>query len=135
MKQARNALIMVSMLVLVCVVGLVVALSTGYVPNGLHMLIIALILISAIYAVVTHLKKYGDTRGGFPAEDEMSSQIKYKAGYYSFLASLYLWLFIFLFHRFFNDVESMLGSGILVSAVMAMVIKAYLSRHYHEDQN
>jgi hypothetical protein len=65
----------------------------------------------------------------------MSTRIKYKAGYHAFMASMYIWLFIFLFKDLFPDVETMLGGGILLSAVTAMAIKAYLTRHYHEDQD
>ena len=51
------------------------------------------------------------------------------------MASMYMWLFIFLFKDIFSDVEIMLGGGILLSGVMAMAIKTYLTRHYHEDQD
>ena len=37
--------------------------------------------------------------------------------------------------RHFPDVESMLGSGILLSAIIAMVVKGYLTRNYHENEN
>jgi hypothetical protein len=46
-----------------------------------------------------------------------------------------MWLFIFLFKDIFPDVETMLGGGILLSGVISIAIKAYLTRHYHEDQD
>jgi len=56
----------------------------------------------------------------------------YKAGYYSFLTSMYIWLFIFLFQRYFPDVETMLGGGILLSCIIAIGLRAYLTRHFDE---
>jgi len=72
---------------------------------------------------------------GFPPEDELSTQIKYRAGYYAFIVSMYIWLFIFLFQRHLPDVETMLGGGILLSGVTAIVIKIYLTRNYNENTN
>lgn len=135
MKQTKRALILVSILVLSCILGIIVAYGAGYIPSGLEVLILVLIVVAGIYAFVTHLKQHKDVQSGFPAEDEMSNRIKYKAGYYAFLASLYMWLFIFLFKDFFPDVETMLGGGILLSATLSIVIKTYLTRNYHEDQN
>ena len=135
MKQTKRALILVSILIITCILGIIVAYMTGYVPTGLDVLIVVLIMVAAVYALVTHLKQHKDVQSGFPAEDEMSNRIKYKAGYYAFLTSLYMWLFIFLFKDFFPDVETMLGGGILLSATLSIVIKTYLTRNFHEDQN
>ncbi|MFC1777101.1 hypothetical protein ACFL3I_07145 [Pseudomonadota bacterium] len=135
MKQTKRALLLVSILIMLCIWGFIAAYRTGYIPTGLDLFIFALIMIAGIYAFVTHLKQHKDVQSGFPAEDEMSTRIKYKAGYYAFLASMYMWLFIFLFKDFFPDVETMLGGGILLSAALSIVIKTYLTRNYHEDQN
>ena len=114
--------------------GFIAVYKGGFIPTGLDIFIFVLIMIGGMYAFVTHLRRYKDVKSGFPAEDEMSTRIKYKAGYYAFMASLYMWLFIFLFKDLFSDVETMLGGGILMSAVLAIVIKSYLTR-YHEDQD
>ena len=135
MKQTKRALLLVSILIMLCIWGFIAGYRTGYIPTGLDLFIFALIMIAGIYAFVTHLKQHKDVQSGFPAEDEMSTRIKYKAGYYAFLASMYMWLFIFLFKDFFPDVETMLGGGILLSAALSIVIKTYLTRNYHEDQN
>ena len=135
MKQTKIALLLVSVLAMLCVWGFIAVYKGGYSPTGLDVLIFALIMIGGIYAFVTHLKQHKDVQSGFPAEDEMSTRIKYKAGYHAFMVSIYIWLFIFLFKDFFPDVESMLGSGILLSAILSMLIKAYLTRNYREDQD
>lgn len=135
MINTKNALLLISILIVLCVWGFIAVYRGGYIPTGKQLLIIALIVISAIYAFVTHLKRYKDVQSGFPAEDEMSTLIKYKAGHHAFLASLYMWLFIFLFKDVFPDVETMLGGGILLSAAISFAIKSYLARHYHENQD
>ena len=135
MKPSKIVLLLVSILSMLCVLGFIIVYTDGYMPTGLDVFIIVLIIIAGIYAFVTHLKQHKDVQSGFPAEDEMSTRIKYKAGYYAFLASMYMWLFIFLFKDLFPDVETMLGGGILMSAVLSIVIKSYLTRHYHEDQD
>ena len=110
--------------------------SLGQKPTfGLDVFIFAMIMIAGIYAFVVQMRCFKDLKSGFPPEDELSTQIKYKAGYYAFITSMYVWLAIFLFQRHFADVETMLGCGILLSAVVSIAIKTYLARNYHEDQN
>jgi nicotinamide riboside transporter PnuC len=142
MKQTKSALVLVSVLIMSCIWGFIIAYKSGYIPTGLHVLILALIMIAGIYAFVTHLKQHKDVQSGFPAEDEMSTRIKYKAGYYAFLASLYMWLFVFMFKGVFDvsgiresGIDAILGGGIMTMAVISIVIKIYLTRHYHENQD
>jgi hypothetical protein len=143
MKQAKNALLLVSTLAMLGIWGFIAVYRAGFVPTGLEIFIFLLIMVAAIYAFFTHLKQYKDVQSGFPAEDELSTRIKYKAGYYAFMASLYMWLFIFLFKGVFPDVhlfnersvDTVLGGGILLMAVLSIAIKTYLTSHYHEDQN
>ena len=135
MKHAKDALMLVSILMMLGIWGFVAVYKAGFIPAGLDIFIFLLIMIGGIYAFVTHMRRYKDVKSGYPAEDEMSTRIKYKAGYYAFMASLYMWLLIFMFNGFFPDVETMLGGGILTSAVLSMTIKSYLTRHYHEDQD
>jgi uncharacterized membrane-anchored protein len=135
MKRTKNELMLVSILVMMCIWGFVVFYEKGFIPTGLDLFIFVMIVIGAVYALVTAIRRQKDVESGFPAEDEMSTRIKYKAGYFAFMFSLYMWLFIFLLHRFFPDVETMLGGGILLSAVMSMAIKVYLTRNFHENQD
>jgi len=132
-NKAKNTLLLVSILTMLSVWGFVAVYHAGYIPKGLDLFIFALIMISGLYAFVTNMKRYKDEQEGFPAEDELSLRIKYRAGYYAFVASMYIWLFIFLFKDFFPDIETMLGGGVLTSAFLAMGIRGYLTRHYNEN--
>lgn len=115
--------------------GFALLYRAGYIPNGLDIFIFAMIVIAGVYAFVTHMRRYEAERAGFAIEDELSKQIRNKAGYFSYMTSLYIWLAIFLFQRFIPDVETMLGGGILLSALVFMSIKAYLMRNLNENEN
>jgi len=135
MKSTKSVLLLVSILVMLSIWGFIAVYRSGYIPNGLDVFIFFLIMSAGIYSFVNHMKQHRDVENGFPVEDELSARIKYKAGYKAFMASMYLWLAIFLFQRFFPDTETMLGTGILLSAVLFMLIKGHLTRHFHEDQD
>ena len=55
---------------------------------------------------------------GAPAEDEFTKKAKLYAGNQAFHYSMYLWLLIFLFNSSFSKNETMLGIGILGSALI-----------------
>ena len=135
MNSSKNPIVVVSVLLIALIWASVALYQAGYVPRGLDAVIFALILISGIYAFVVHMKRHNDAKQGLPPDDELSNQIKYKAGYYAFLSSMYVWLFIFLFKNIFPDLELMLGTGILTSAFISIAIKAYLSRNYYANED
>jgi hypothetical protein len=135
MKPIRSSIIFVSVLAMLSIWGFTAVYRAGYVPNGLDVGIFAIIVISGTYAFVTHMRRYQAGKVGLPPDDELSNLIKYKAGYYAFMTSMYIWLFIFLFKRYFPDAETMLGGGILLSAFVAIGLKIYLMHNYHENEN
>ncbi len=135
MKNMKSYLVLVSILGMLSIWGFIVVYKAGYIPAGLDIFIFLMIVVAAVYSFVTEMKKNKDIEKGYPAEDEMSKHIKYKAGYYSFICSMYMWLFILLFKSYFPDVETMIGGGILFSAVLSMGIKSYMTRHFHENKD
>jgi peptidoglycan/LPS O-acetylase OafA/YrhL len=64
------------------------------------------------------IKKKRNLETGEPAEDEFSKMASVYAGNQAFLYSLYLWLLIFVFNDSFTKNETMLGIGILGSALI-----------------
>ena len=82
-----------------------------------------MIVILAVIALIRAYKIGQDEKQGLPIEDELSTFIKYKAGYYSFLISIYMWLAIFLLKNNFSNVETMLGVGILLSGFLSVIVK------------
>ena len=128
MSKAKSRLIPVSMLFMFSVWGFAALHHGGYIPEPLGIFIFAMIMIAGIYAFVTHMRRYKEEKEGFAVEDELSTQIQYKAGYYSFNASLFIWFAIFAFQQFIPDTETMLGGGLLLSMIVFMGIRAYLRR-------
>ena len=109
MKTTKNLLVMryslaiISLLGMACFWGFVLAPRAGVVPGFLEIFIFVLILIGFVYSFVVKMKKLKDIESGFQAEDEFSEQVKYRAGYYSFMSSIYVWLSLFLLKGFFDD--------------------------------
>ena len=128
MSRAKSRLIPVSMLVMFSVWGFVDLHHGDYIPEPLGIFIFAMIMIVGIYAFFVHMRRYKEEKEGFAVEDELSTQIQYKAGYYSFNASLFIWFAIFAFQQFIPDTETMLGGGLLLSMIVFMGIRAYLRR-------
>ena len=65
-------------------------------------------------------------------EDEFTTKIKHKAGHHAYIATLYMWLFIFLFRDLFPDVETIVGGGILLSGVIGFVSKLMVRNSFDE---
>jgi predicted RND superfamily exporter protein len=120
---------------------LMVAGKMAYCGNGsemfqfstLKVVLIVIILLLAVIAILNALKKSREKKEGIPREDEMSVKIKYKAGYQAYIASMYMWLFIFFFKEYFPNNESMLGGGILLSALIGYIVRLRIKQKLHEE--
>jgi len=86
--------------------------------KGIDLFIFILIVLLGVVAFVRALKKDKDEKLGLATEDELSNLIKYKTGYYTYLYSMYMWLLIFIFKDKFPNTESIIGGGVLLSAVI-----------------
>jgi len=100
--------------------------------GGLDLVIFILIIAGGIIALVNAVKRDKEEKQGIPAEDELSTLMKYKSGYLAYMASMYMWLFIFLFKSKFPDVETMLGGGILLSALIFAIAKYVVKQKLNE---
>jgi len=130
-----NSRILVITIILLLIGGLILASADTDLFSGLNLVIFILIVALALIAFVKAFKKDREIKKGFPADDELSKRIKYKAGYHSFQASMYMWLFIFLLKDKFPDTETMLGGGILLSAFISFIITIYVKRNFNENPN
>ena len=96
--------------------------------NNLEIVIISLIVILAGISIYMGVRRLNQEKQGFPSDDELSLLLKYKGGYYAYLVSMYLWFFIFIFKDKFPDTETMLGVGILGSAIVYFITQQYVKR-------
>lgn len=132
MTIKRKALLVSSILITLTILGFIVAVRGPELFTGLELFILILIIILGIVVLVNAMKKERDLKAGLPADDELSMRIKYKAGYYAYLTSMYMWLFIFLLKDNFPDIETMLGGGILLSGALAVIIKYVVKYKFDE---
>ena len=81
-------------------------------------IIIAAALVILVAYLISEIRKIKGRRNNIPVEDEMSKNQKLLAGNRSFHASLFLWLALFVTKGFFEEVETIIGIGILGSAAI-----------------
>ena len=132
MTIKRKALMISSILITLTLLGFIMVIRGPELLGGLELFILVLIIVLAVVVFVNALKRDRDIKAGLPVDDELSTRIKYKAGYYAYLASMYMWLFIFLLKDNFPDVETMLGGGILLSGAISIIIKYMVKYKFDE---
>lgn len=112
--------------------GFGMAYNKGVDFKGMDILIFVVIIVIAGIAMYTSYKKDKSMEEGFPGEDEMSLQLKFKAGYYAFLSSMYIWIFILIFSSAFPDVETMIGAGVMLSILAFYIAKLSINKAINE---
>ena len=132
MTIKRKALIVSSILITLTLLGFIMVVRGTELLGGIELFILILIVVLGVVVFVNALKRDRDIKAGLPVDDELSTRIKYKAGYYAYLTSMYMWLFIFLLKDNFPDVETMLGGGILLSGTISVIIKYMVKYKFDE---
>jgi len=132
MKKNRKSLLVSLFLLVTIILGYVVAATEIEIFKGPELVIFILIVIVGLAALFMAFKRDKEEREGMQTDDELSNRIKYKAGYHAYLISTYAWFIIYLVKDKFPDVESLLGGGILVSAVIFFLTKIYVKHTFNE---
>ena len=133
MKKQRIILVTAYLFILSVVFGLkYLENQTGFFKSINPLFLLALIIIAFVYTLQS-LKRKGKKKNGIPIDDEFSLLIKYKIGYYSFLASSFLWYLLFILKDDFPDTETILGSGILLSTLIVIVTRIIIKRFPNEQ--
>ena len=136
MKKVKHKTVMfTSIIVMLTIWGFIWAQKRTNIFQGLELYLFIAIILFGILALVIAFRKEKEQKEGFTIEDELSERLKYKAGYYAYLGSLYMWLIIFIFHYRFPDTETMLGGGILLSAALGYIAKFIVKRQFNEKSN
>ena len=124
MKNAKlTPATLISFFVVILSLLILVIVKENIIQKGIDLLILSFVVTTAIIALFFYIQKNSEQQSDQPEDDEMTLMIKYKAGYKAYMASMYLWLFIFLFRNKFPDIESMIGGGILLSAAIFFITK------------
>jgi len=132
MKKTRRTFLLTSILIMSVLWGFVVVEKGTDLFKGLRLFIFILIVLLAAISFMKAIKRDREEREGLPADDELSMLIKYKSGYYAYMASMYMWFFVFLLKDNFPNTEAMLGGGILLSALMSYLAKYVVRRNLNE---
>jgi hypothetical protein len=132
MKKTRKTLLLISILIMSVLWGFIVLEKGTDLFKGLDLFIFILIVLLAAIAFMKAIKRDREEKEGLPADDELSTLIKYKSGYYAYMASMYMWFFVFLLKDKFPDTETMLGGGILLSALILCMAKYVVKNKFNE---
>ena len=89
MKKSTTALLLLIGLTLFFTLGVILYSQMEEIQP--KMLIIYLLIgVIALISIVIAIKKMKEEKEGQPLEDEFTTKIKFKAGYYAYLASMYM---------------------------------------------
>ena len=131
MRSQQRIFIITIALILVLFLGYFVAIKSSFLFSKLEIVIFVFtILLAGIY-FWNAFKKNKEELEGQPEEDEMSNMIKYKTGHQAYMASMYMWLFFFIFKNRFPTTESLIGGGIILSSLIYYVVKLKVKREYY----
>ena len=122
----------VSVLTIVAMLVFVMIEKGGTLLKGLDIFIFYFTVIIGIVALYITFVKNKEIKEGQPVDDEMSLFVKYKAGYKAYIASMYMWLIIFLLRDKFPNAESMVGGGVLISAFIFFITKHTVKKELNE---
>lgn len=131
MKKSTTTLLLLIGLTLFFALGVLLYSQMSEIQPKM-LIIYGLIGTIALISIGVALKKMREEKEGQPIEDEFTTQVKHKSGYYAYIASMYMWLFIFLFRGLFPDIETIVGSGILLSGIIGFVCKAFVKQQLNE---
>ncbi len=110
--------------------------SSDYFAKYSHDTLLFFIIFGAIILfAITFYKLRKEKHLLFEADDELSMRRKYQAGYYAFYDSLWLWLLLFMDKDQFHSMGVVLGGGILISLIIAVISFILVRYRIYEEQN
>ena len=140
MKNNRRLeyLVFTGLVIAAAIVGAVFWFTNFEPGNLVKIVLVAILSVLLLVVYVRKMRKQAkEIKNGEVIEDELSLKIKLYASYYSFRYGIFLWMFIFIFHSAFDKEETMLGGGILGSALIYGICVWYFKStlNFHGEQN
>jgi Flp pilus assembly protein TadB len=132
MKNYKIVLLIVGWGLLFIAAGIAIIFIGRGTYSMLNISLVALILIIGSIYFLRKIRNAKEESEGLPEEDELSQAIKYKSGYRAYFVSMYIWLIIFILKSQFVNIETALGSGILLSALVFGVLRRTEKNKYFE---
>jgi peptidoglycan/LPS O-acetylase OafA/YrhL len=90
---------------------------------GMDNIIALAVLIMVISFIIEGVKNFKEEKNQLPVDDERSKKAEYRAGYYSYLISVYIWVTFYFLRDFFTQVEYLLATGILCMAAVFIIAR------------
>ena len=128
----RKSLFITAIIIVFLILGFIVLEKGTDLFKGLDLLVFVLIVVLAVFSLIKAIRNDKDERAGLKTEDELSTQIKYKAGYYTFLISIYMWLIISIMENKFPDTETIIGFGLIISALIFFISNIIIKKKFNE---
>ena len=101
--------------------------------KGYDVLTTFLFLLLNPFIIYKFIKKYKEEKKGIATEDEMSTRLKYKSGYYAYLYSLMMWVLIYFLKDVFPNTDIMLSIGIVLSIIIGIISQLSIKRNLNEE--
>lgn len=116
-KYFREILFGIALLsVLVLIIMLIYKDATTF---DIKTIVIGIVIsVVLVFYLTGEIRTIRERRNNIPTEDEMSRRQKEMAGNRAFHASMLLWLILFIIKSYFQEIETLMGIGILGSAVL-----------------
>ncbi len=124
--STKKIFILFSILSLAIIIGLVFLAKslfiTGFDSNSVWIFIVIAISIGFLSFILKGL--YSDMKDGIPFKDERSKKIKLYAAGYSYVASIYVWLVLLIFQKYFDKDDLILIGmlGMVISFGISLII-------------
>ena len=137
-KMEKMSLIM-GFVVTALVVGTLAFYGLGAASGGLEfpeilmILTVIVLVVLATYTVIERMKSY---KAGLPLKDEREKRIWYKAGYYSYLVTIYLALGLSWFSDYFIEDLGMSGFdiGVVVGIIILVSASVFIGLYFYFRQ-
>ncbi len=132
MTKQKMLLLAINLVIILVVLGITAfEKETGFL-EGIHPIIILFLVLISVLIAIRPLKKRKNNKAALAVDDELSLSIKYKAGYYAYLITMLIWVFIFLVKDRFPNPDVLLGVGIMLSAISAIISRIVIKRKPNE---
>lgn len=121
------------------VVGTLAFYGLGVASNGLEfpevlmILTVIILVVLATYTVIERMRSY---KAGLPLKDEREKRIWYKAGYYSYLVTIYLALGLSWFSDYMIEDLGMTGFdiGVFVGIIILVSASVFIGLYFYFRQ-
>lgn len=109
---------------------------SSYFANYAHDTLLSVIIYGAIFLFVVFIyKTRKNKRFIFRADDELSSERKFKGGYNAYFYTLLLWFFLYSYRIQFTDISNLVAGGIILSLLIGVVSMLASNFNFYEKQD